>query len=81
MLEEELRRNIEAALNKQGVTTVAAGVAAKEQTINELTRAIETYTKGKLRELKISLVTPGAFQGAGTGVVAITAAGFATYTP
>lgn len=81
MLEEQLRINIENALELQGATTIEGGQAAKQQIVNNLTRAIEVYTKAKLLEMKVALITPGAFQGVGTGTVVVSAVSFNTYTP
>lgn len=81
MLEEQLKRNIESALELQGATTAEGGQTAKQQIVNNLARAIEVYTKAKLQEMKIALVTPGAFQGVGTGTVVITAVSLNTYNP
>ena len=81
MLEEQLKRNIERALELQGTATSEGSQAAKQQIVNSLATAIELYTKAKLTELKTALITPGAFQGVGTGTVVVTAAGLNTYNP
>jgi len=58
-----------------------AGNAQIDMISTAISEAVASYVINELTILKTFLVTPGAFTGAGTGVVVVTAPGIAPYTP
>jgi hypothetical protein len=55
--------------------------AAYQAIANQISNAVESYVQQELNALKIILVAPGTFVGAGTGTVVVTAPGLAGYSP
>jgi hypothetical protein len=79
-MKNTIKSILQSELGKAEGNTGAAN--AQIETISTaISEAVSAYVTQELIALKTVLVTPGAFTGAGTGVVVVTAPGIAPYTP
>jgi hypothetical protein len=79
-MKNTIKAILQSELGKAEGNTGAAN--AQIETISTaISEAVAAYVTQELTVLKTFLVTPGAFTGAGTGVVVVTAPGIAPYIP
>ena len=79
---ERLKQQIRSALARPiPLNDPSSASAVRDQLANEIATAVDAYVTAKLALLKTALVTPGAYVGAGTGAVTVTATGLAGYNP
>jgi len=78
---ETLKTTIKNALTMSGVNDATSAARLRDELATKIADAVEVYTNAKLNALKTALITPGAFVGAGTGTIVITASGISNYHP